>query len=141
MMRRKVLVAIAATVALACCTLPASASNHLIKVVEVFPGTVAQPNAQYVVLQMYNPGETLLSTLHVVVYDATDTFVTDFTFTSNVPNGADQSKVLLAPPEPEPLFGVTADLAMTASLPLTGGAVCWGIGTFYYDCLSWGSFV
>jgi len=141
MMRRHCLAALAAAVALACFVPPAVASNHLLKIVEVFPGTVAQPNAQYVDLQLFEPNENLLSTLNVAIYDASDTFVTSFTFPANVPNAANFSKVLIATPEAEALFGVTADLAMTASLPLAGGAVCYGIGTFYYDCLSWGGFV
>jgi hypothetical protein len=134
-------VALALALALGRPVLPASASNQLIKVVEVFPGTIAQPSAQYVVLQMYEANENLTSTLNVAVYDATDTFVTSFTFANNVPNAAYGAKILIATPQADTLFGTTADLAMTASLPLAGGAVCWGIGTFYYDCFSWGSFV
>src|ERR671919_132252 len=126
MMRRRH--GLAAVVALACCPLPALAANHLIKVVEVFPGTAALPNAQYIVVQMYNPGENFVSSLNVAIYNASDSLVTSFTFTSNVPNGADQAKILLATPEAETLFGVTADLAMTPSLPLAGGAACWGVG-------------
>ncbi len=133
--------ALAAAVVLAFFTLSASAANHLIQVVEVFPGTVAEPNAQYIVLRMYAANETFVNGLNVVIYDAGDNVVTSFTFAANVPNGADGAKILLATPEAEQLFGVTADLAMTASLPLAGGAACWGVGTFYYDCLSWGSFV
>lgn len=140
-MHRRRLAALAAALTLACSALSASAANHLLKVVEVFPGTIAQPNAQYVNLEMFEPNENLLNGLNVAIYDASDTLVTSFTFTANPPNAANFAKVLIATPEAEALFSVTADLAMTASLPLAGGAVCYGVGTFYYDCLSWGSFV
>ena len=122
--------------------LPASASQHLMRVVEIFPGTVAQPTAQYIELQSYNPGQNLVSGYTVAIFDASDTPVTSFTFPANVPNGLDQAKILIATPAAEALFGVTADLGMTASLPLAGGAVCFGLPpTFWFDCLSWGTFV
>ena len=40
---------------------PALATFHLIKVKEVFPGTVSAPDAQYVVLQAYSASQNFLS--------------------------------------------------------------------------------
>ena len=108
----------------------------------MFPGTAAQPNAQYIVLQMYDANQQFVNGYTVAIFDATRHAVTSFTFPANVPNGAGQAKILIATPEAETLFGVTADLAMTASLPLAGGAVCFGYApSFGFDCLSWGNFV
>ena len=49
---------------------PASASFHLMKVVEIFPGTAAAPNAQYVVLQMYSAGQNFVGGHAVTVFNS-----------------------------------------------------------------------
>jgi hypothetical protein len=54
-MRRAIVGSLLAVVALT-----AHASFHLMKVVEVFPGTAASPSAQYVVIQMYASGENFV---------------------------------------------------------------------------------
>jgi hypothetical protein len=132
----------AAVVALGVAASPASADQHLMKIVEVFPGTAAQPDAQYIVLQMYQGGQNLVDTHDVVIFDANDVLVGSSTFTADLPNGINQSKILIATPEAEALFGVTADLAMTPSLTLGGGSVCFGrLGGFlWFDCFTWGNF-
>jgi cysteine-rich repeat protein len=115
---------------------PASAAFHLMKVVEVFPGTAAAPAAQYVVIQMYAAGQNIVSGHEIIVYGATGTEITRFTFTANVGSGANQAKILIATPEAAALFGVTADLTMTASLPAAGGAICFDA----LDCVAWGAY-
>jgi hypothetical protein len=140
-MTRRRLAAFAAAV-FSACALPASASQHLMKIVEVFPGTVAQPNAQYIMMQAYDVNQNFPAGFTVGIFDASDAVVTSFTFANQLTNGMDQMTVLLATPEAEALFGVTADLAMTASLPLAGGAVCFGaVPSYGFDCVSWGNFV
>jgi hypothetical protein len=123
---------------------PARAVVYNIKIVEVFPGTAAQPNAQYVVLQTFAPNQNEVDTYKVSLFDASDTPIASFPFTADVPNGISQSKILIATPEAEALFGVTADLAMTPSLTLAGGAVCFGPpqgeGLGWIHCFHWGSF-
>jgi hypothetical protein len=102
MIRRLATLAVAATLLVPAL---ASASQHLMRIVEIFPGTVAQPNAQYIVLQMYDANQEFVAGYSATVYDATDALVATFTFPGNVPNGAGQSKILLATPEAETLFG------------------------------------
>lgn len=113
------------------------ASFHLIDIVEVFPGSAASPNAQYVKLQMYAAGQTFLSGHAIDVYDSSGNLLQSFTFAGNVANGTDQAMVLIATSEAQAYFGVTADLTMTAVLPLAGGKVCWA-GTI--DCVAWGDY-
>ena len=48
----------------------ASASFHLDKIREVYPGTMAAPNSQYVELQMPVAGENLLHFGQMAYYDA-----------------------------------------------------------------------
>jgi cysteine-rich repeat protein len=114
------------------------ANFHLMKVVEVFPGSVVNPNAQYVVLQMYNAGQNMVQTHAVKVYDAMGGVAGTFTFTAPMANGANQSKILIATTEAATLFGVSADLTMTPVLNPAAGAVCFD--AIPVDCLAWGNF-
>jgi len=116
---------------------PALATFHLIKVKEVFPGTVASPNAQYVMLQSYAAGQNMLTGHAIHVFDAHGVEITSFAFANSVANSASQMTVLIATAEAKTLFGFsTVDLTMTAALALTGGKVCYET----LDCVSWGSY-
>lgn len=119
------------------CTGAAQAAFHLMKIVEVFPGSVLAPNAQYVVLQMYAGSQNFVSAHPLTVYNASGAVIATFTFSANVANGTNQDKILIATPEAVALFGFTsADLAMTPVLPLDAGAVCFDDTV---DCVGWGS--
>jgi hypothetical protein len=137
-MRRALLIGILTTCVALLLVAPARANFHLIKISEIFPGTAAEPAAQFVELQMYADGQNQLATHSLVVYDSTGIEQARYTFTTSVPDGSDQAHVLLATPEAETLFGVEADLEMTASIASAGGKVCWEPGLV--DCASWGSY-
>lgn len=122
----------------------AQASFHLIKVREVFPGTVAQPDSGYVELQMYSPGENLIQFGNLKVFDSAGVLLSTLTPKAPVANGANQSTVLLADTEYAARFpaGPAPDFS-TDSLNLSGsgGAVCWPqTEPPFDDCASWGSF-
>ena len=134
-MRTK-LKAIAAMFLLAVIAPPAQAVFHLMKVVEVFPGTAAAPDAQYVVIQMYAAGQDLVGGHPLIVYNAAGTAVATFTFANDVPNGASQSKILIATSQAQTFFGVTANLTMSPSLLSAGGKVCFDT----IDCVAWGAY-
>jgi cysteine-rich repeat protein len=135
-MRSRALLALALPALLVPAT--AEAAFHLMKVVEVFPGTTANPNAQYIVLQMFAGGQTFVSGHFVRVFDAAGAQVAGgtFTFSGNVGNGGSQAKILIATAEAAALFGTTADLTMNAVLPLRAGKVCFD----NIDCVAWGAF-
>ena len=116
---------------------PAWATFHLMKVVEVFPGTAVAPSAQYVVIQMYASGQNLVGGHAITVFNASGTQIAAFTFPGNVANGANQAKILIATPQAETFFGVTADLGMSAAIMAAGGKVCFA-GTI--DCVAWGAY-
>jgi cysteine-rich repeat protein len=120
---------------------PSFADFHLMKVVEVFGGATASPNAQYVVLQMYFPGQTNLFGHGITVFDASGTLVDGgtFTFAGPVSNGLDQAKILIATSEAATFFGVTPNLVMMPVLPLAGGKVCFD--AIPVDCVAWGGYV
>jgi len=117
--------------------LPASATFHLIKIVEVFPGTAAAPNAQDVVIQMYASGQEFVAGHAITVFDRSGALVGTITFPADVPNGASQDRILIATSQAQTFFGVAADLVMSPALLSAGGKVCWA-GTL--DCVSWGNY-
>lgn len=132
---------IALLVALVLCLLalpaaPALATFHLIEIREVFPGSKANPNAQYVELQMRSGGQNLVGGHFVRTFDAAAAPVATSTFPSDVANDANQSTLLLATPQAEAEFGIVADGPLTPGIAPAGGAVCWET----IDCASWGTF-
>lgn len=133
--------ALALAAAVACVLLLAPAAGatfHLIKVREVYPGSAASPDAEYVELQMYSAGQNLVGGHFVRAYDASGSVVATSTFPANVSNSASQSTMVLATPQAEAEFSFAADAALSPAGQLSpaGGAVCWET----IDCVSWGSF-
>jgi cysteine-rich repeat protein len=117
------------------------ASFHNMKVVEVFPGTAAAPNAQYVVLQMWTAGQNSVGGHMVTVYNSTGVLLGTgtFTFAGGVGNGSNQDKILIATAQAATFFNLSADLVMpSAVIPLSGGKVCFDASPI--DCVSWGDY-
>ncbi|MGH2546100.1 MAG: hypothetical protein ACRDHH_04520 [Actinomycetota bacterium] len=137
---RLMLVASLAAAGLVSSASPAPAAFHFSKVVEVFAGTAIEANADFVELQMYEPGQNLVGghTLHLYIpptYPGEPFSRQDCTIPTNVPVGADQSHILFATTEAQSLF-ITADFTMPPLLSGDGGAVCFE----NIDCVAWGSF-
>lgn len=129
------------TVAVACCLLvaaPASATFHLMRIREAYPGSVESPQAEYVELQMLEGGQQFVGGHVLRTYGVDGTLLHSNSLASDVANGASQSTILLATPEAEAQFGVGADeeLSPSGQLDPAGGAVCWET----LDCVSWGAF-
>ena len=136
-MMRKTLTAAVAALVFLLLPAPAPATFHLMKIVEIFPGTTSDPTAQYVMLQMYAPFQNFVAAQPVAIFDASGTPLGTFTFQSDVAKGANRSTILIATPAADALFGITADLTMTPVIEPAGGAVCYAEGI---DCVAWGSF-
>jgi hypothetical protein len=116
---------------------PASATFHEISIREVYPGSAAQPELEYVELQMWTGGQNFVKGHTLTSYEAGGAVADTSTFTVDVPGGANQSTILLATPAAESELGVKPDAAMAPGrLDPAGGAVCWEA----LDCVSWGSF-
>ncbi len=118
---------------------PASAAFHFIHVKEVFAGSLAQPDAQYVLLQAYDQGQNFVFGHSVTTFDAAGMPTGTFTFGGNVGNGADQMTIFVASAEAAAIFNITADLTMTAVLDPAGGKVCWD-GSTPDSCFAWGNY-
>jgi cysteine-rich repeat protein len=115
---------------------PWSSAFHLVKVKEVYPGSDAAPNAQYIVLQMPAPGENFVGGQQVRIFNAAGGLVSTFTFPTHMPVGTDQATILVATPDAQMFFAVAADLTITATLPALGGKVCFAD----VDCAAWGGY-
>jgi len=125
----------------------ASATFHLIKVREVFPGSSAHPDSGYVELQSYSAFQNQIQFGQLRVYNPNGSIAS--TFPSSLPSGdpvsnnANQATVVIADSGFGSAFpGVTADRTDTAlDLSPAGGAVCWPItDPTAEDCVSWGTF-
>ena len=120
---------------------PAEAAFHLMNVVEVFTGTPAAPGAQYVVLQMWADGQNFVQNHTITFYDRFGLSPVGFTFPNNpmiVPNGASQSKILIANAAAQTFFNVTPDLVITGTpIRPEGGKICFEV----WDCVAWGNYV
>jgi hypothetical protein len=116
---------------------PAYATFHLVGLREVYPGSSAYPDAEYVELQMYASGQNFVKGHSIAFFDAAGTPVGTTNFGSDVARGGDQSTIVMATPLAESQFGFLADAGMTGGrLDPSGGAVCWEA----LDCVAWGSF-
>ena len=133
---RVALVGLLSIACLAALPAAASASFHFMKIREVYPGSIANPDSEYVELQMWAPGQNLVGGHTLSAYSANGA-LEEYTFAGNVSHSANQSTILIASPEAEAQFGVTADLTIDKhALEPSGGAVCWES----IDCVEWGNF-
>ncbi len=127
-----------ATLSLALASAPTFAAFHLMKVVEVFPGAAASPNAQYVVIQMYSGGQNQVGGHGITVFDAAGNVIGSEIFPGSVSNGTTQSKILIATSQAATFFNLTADLVLDVPIPLPGGKVCFD--AIPEDCVAWGNY-
>jgi hypothetical protein len=125
-------------VLLLCIAAPAQATFHLIKVREVHPGT---NDDSYVELQMYAAGQSFLSGHSMTLYNGSGSLVHSSTFSSSVPNSANQQTVLIGDTRVQEAFGVAPDLVDSGlTISAGAGAACWNAGGIPADCVAWGNF-
>lgn len=117
---------------------PAQATFHLIKVREVHPGT---SDDSYVELQMYAAGQSFLGGHSMTLYDVAGSLAHSSTFSSSIPNSANQQTVLIGDTGVQGAFGVAPDLVDSGlAIGTAGGAACWNAGGLPADCVAWGNF-
>ena len=137
MRRLGILTVILASLAVGAWPTSALATFHEMSIREIYPGSLAQPESEYVELQMWAAGQNLVGGHVLKTYDASGGVTSTNTFASDVPGGANQSTILLATPLAETEFGVKGDTGLAAGkFDPAGGAVCWE----NLDCVSWGTF-
>lgn len=115
----------------------ASATFHEMMIREVYPGSSAHPNSEYVELQMWSAGQNFVGGHSIGVYDSSGALVGTATFAHDVSRDANQSTLVAATPGAESDFGFNADAGLSpGQLNPAGGAVCWES----LDCVAWGNF-
>jgi hypothetical protein len=138
---RAIVVSTALTcVALSVAAASASASFHEIKISEVSKGSGGGAQDSFLEVQMYAPGQTLLS--GASLFRCNDAACGGSTSFGMFPNGGfgDNQRTYV--------FGDTAmgaglkDFTVDLNLDATaaGGAICYVGGTGFNDCVSWGAF-
>jgi hypothetical protein len=115
---------------------PAKASFHLMFVREVHAGTNAEPNADFVELQMFDSNQRYVAGHKLKLFDPSGAF-RECTIPSDVYNGSNQATILFATIESQQALNQLADFTIPAFLEQGGGAVCFET----IDCVSWGSFL
>lgn len=113
----------------------ASAAYHITKIVQVFAGSAAAPNASYVQIQAYSSGQNFLAGHNILVYDAAGTQIGSVPL-AMVANGADQANVLIGTSSVMTAFGVAPDFTLPSNLSQAGGKVCFDA----IDCFTWGNY-
>jgi Ca2+-binding RTX toxin-like protein len=115
----------------------ASATYHQNLIREVHEGGVGGGTGDYVMLQAFAAGENLVAGKHIVTYDGGGGKLSDFTFPSNVGNGANQATILVANDASVP----GADFIAPGGLNVvnTGGTVCYtdSDGLTGIDCVAY----
>lgn len=120
----------------------AFANFHLVSITEVFAGTAADPNVQYIEMQMYAGGQNVLGGHRVFIFNEDGSQVTTINL-QNVAGGANQDFILLATTQAEALFGVEADFVIDPVLIGAAGSVCFGEADDFggvVDCVAWGDY-
>ncbi|MBI4169019.1 MAG: hypothetical protein HY510_03680 [Acidobacteria bacterium] len=132
---------------------PVMAAEHLMAIQEVFPGTLVEPAAQYVMLRMTSSGQTFVNGTYVELQDATGAVLGRFgTFDHNVLSGGvfgcaypGCPAILIGTTAAQSLLGFPFDQTVDSqagrrSLPLMGGRACFRSTFSVFDCVAWGSF-
>ena len=113
----------------------AEAVFHFMKVREVDAGTTLAVEADFVEIQMYQPGQNQIGDHPLHLYDASGARM-DCEIPNDVTQAADNNRILFATEAAETALSVTADFTFPPLLHAEGGAVCFDS----VDCVSWGTF-
>src|SRR5687768_8535652 len=115
MRARSVLVVICLVgLSLGTASVPAKAVFHLMKVREVYSGSLTEQNADFIELQMYQAGQNQVNGHTLTLYDATGGS-RKCTIPSNVANPGNQETILFATTQAQTQFG-TADFTIPSFL-------------------------
>jgi len=119
----------------------ANADHHLMKIREVYPGTVASPGSEFVELQMHSPSQTNLSPSRLDFYSSTGT-VTSVGPLLDVDSGDSQRTALIGTTAAASDFGVALDFVYAGDdMAPAGGAACFESTLSFgrIDCVRWGT--
>ncbi len=139
----RVAVALITTLLVALASSSASASYHLTKIREVYPGSSgAGYNDAFVELQAYAGGQNLVAGTSISYYTGAGLNTPTTPLTANVPNGQTQRTILIGDTGVPGRDFTDANLSNKADrLPPGGGAVCFESPLNQpVDCVAWGDY-
>ncbi|HEX2026215.1 MAG TPA: hypothetical protein VHH92_07450, partial [Actinomycetota bacterium] len=113
----------------------AAADFHLMRVDEVFAGTVSDASADFVELEMQADLQGNVSSHPLQLFDASGARF-DCSLPADVPNQNAGDEILFATQQAAVAFSITPDFVIPPMLDGTSGAACFAS----VDCASWGSF-
>lgn len=122
---------------------PALAPYHVLVIEEIFFGSEAAPNAQYVMLRTLAIFQVFVDNQKITVQTADGTAAADFGEFDAITNVRTDAGVaiLMGTPEAEALFGVTMDKVTSGRLVQPDGRICFGeFGGTSVDCVAYGAF-
>ncbi len=123
----------------------ADANFHVMIIVEVYPGSYLNPDAQYVMLQSLAAGQNVLSGHQIITFNPDGTRGPDFgAFTANPTNAASGAHYLMATSQAQTFFNLAPDAVASGRLPFPSGRVCFAPSTLgcsgYIDCVAYGAY-
>jgi len=106
---------------------------------EIYPGSYAHPDAQYIVLRSVSLGQNVLVGQPMLTWDASGNPLANFgEFDRNSPNNANGAHYIMATQAAVDLFQFTATTIVDGRLPFPDGRVCFA--PFLADCVAYGAF-
>ena len=120
---------------------PSAQATSPLKVREVYPGSAAAPQAEYVRLQMTGTGQNDIDGQVLRFYDASGLETSSFTVPTDVAKGESQRSVLFASTEASAVGAGSPDFTLPSADRISplGGAVCFtGAVLPASDCVTWG---
>lgn len=119
---------------------PALATFHLNEFSRVMTGYNGDATIQAVELRMLSNGENLVSGGSIKTYDAAGNLLATLgTFAANVPNAILDRRILCATTNFQTTFGITADLTITAGLPVGTGQVSFEEAGCFVNGIAYGA--
>jgi hypothetical protein len=125
------------------------ASFHFARIAEVFLGTDADPNAQFVRIVAYANNQSQFANVQILVFDENGTALPNFhTIVNSLPSTLTaQESILIATAEAQAMLGITHDDddGLGNNNPATGtlpdsGVVCFRRGATTPDCVAYGDY-
>jgi hypothetical protein len=143
-MRRMLHVPLLSALALVLMTQRADATFHLNLIAELYPGSYAKPDAQYVMLRSQSPLQNRIAGKAIITFNPDGTRGPDFgTFTTDSANTASGARYLMTTSSAQTLFGFTrTDGTASGRLPSPSGRICFvdPASGLVVDCVAYGAY-
>ncbi len=134
----------------------ARALFHLAVIDEIMTSYAGDNTAQFVEIRMNAGAQTITTNSVLAAFDASGNYIADvFVVPGNLANGGAGLRWIMGTASFQTASGIAADFLIPASLPVSGGMVCWGapgiippapgawdhtLPTNYVDCVAYGSY-